>query len=176
MNAALCPLPPRQVKAYARKNPHPLGAWAPGCKSRVAHMSGGDYFGSERSHTCAAATAVTIEHTAADGAVKVLKASLKLQAGEIVDAAVMSVGALRAFYEQEFTAAKDNGTLASLHLKATMMKISDPVCARSLTPIIIAKPCGPISPSLFVIHSLTRFLPPFAPLALTSRRSSLATP
>jgi isocitrate dehydrogenase len=89
------------VKAYARKNPHALGAWSKDCKSRVVHMKHGDYFGSEKSYTCPAATSVSIEHTNAEGAVTTLKAGLKLQAGEIIDASVMSVAALRAFYEEQ---------------------------------------------------------------------------
>ncbi len=115
------------VKAAARKSPHKVGAWAKDSKTRVHHMSGGDFYGSERSHVFAAADEVRIEHVAADGAVTVLKASTKVAAGEIIDASRMSVRALRACYAEAAAAAKADGVLLSLHLKATMMKVSDPI-------------------------------------------------
>jgi isocitrate dehydrogenase len=115
------------VKQYAHDHPHKMGAWSADSKTHVAHMSGGDFFGSEISTTVAAATNARIELVAADGAVTVLKAKTPLQAGEIIDAATMSRKALRAFYAEQIEDAKKQGVLFSLHLKATMMKISDPI-------------------------------------------------
>jgi isocitrate dehydrogenase len=115
------------VKQYARKNPHKMGAWSSDSKSHVAYMSDGDYYGSEVSTTVAAATNARIELVGADGAVTVLKAKTPLQAGEIIDAAVMSRKALRAFFAAQVEAAKKEGVLFSLHVKATMMKIADPI-------------------------------------------------
>ena len=118
---------PASVKAFSRKHPHKLGAWSADSRSRVAHMSGGDFFGSESSVTVAKPTEVRIEFAANDGAVTVLRKKLGLLAGEIIDTAVMNVKALRKFYEREIAAAKESGLLLSLHLKATMMRVSDPV-------------------------------------------------
>ena len=115
------------VKQYARNNPHKMGAWSADSKSHVAYMSGGDFYGSEIATTVAAATNARIELVGADGAVTVLKAKTPLQAGEIIDASAMSRKALRAFYAEQIDAAKKDGVLFSLHLKATMMKISDPI-------------------------------------------------
>src|SRR5262250_1499067 len=115
------------VKQYARNNPHKMGAWSADSKSHVAYMSGGDYYGSEISTTVASATNVRIELVAADGAVTVLKAKTPIEAGEIIDAAVMSRKALRAFFAEQIEAAKKDGVLFSLHVKATMIKISDPI-------------------------------------------------
>ena len=114
------------VKQYARKNPHKMGAWSKDSKSHVAHMSSGDYFGSEIATTVDKATNVRIELVGADGAVTVLKAKTPLEAGEIIDAAVMSRKALRAFFAEQIDDAKKQGVLFSLHVKATMMKIADP--------------------------------------------------
>ena len=118
---------PPSVKAFSKKNPHRLGKWAPDCRAEVAHMTAGDFFGTERSITAAAATRVRIEAVAADGATTVLKAGLALQAGEILDCSALSVRALRDFYADQIQDAKARGLLLSLHLKATMMKVSDPV-------------------------------------------------
>jgi len=115
------------VKQYARNNPHKMGAWSSDSKSHVANMSGGDYYGSEVSTTVAAATNARIELVGADGAVTVLKAKTPIQAGEIIDAAVMSRKALRAFFAEQIEAARKEGVLFSLHVKATMMKIADPI-------------------------------------------------
>ncbi len=115
------------VKQYARKHPHKMGAWRSDSKSHVAHMSGGDFYGSEVSTAVETATNARIELIAGDGAVSVLKRKLALEAGEVIDAAVMSRKALRAFFAARIDAAKQEGVLFSLHLKATMMKISDPV-------------------------------------------------
>ena len=115
------------VKEYAKKNPHSMGAWSATSKTHVASMSSGDFFGSERSYTLPAADSVKIELVAADGTRTALKASLTVQAGEVIDASVMSAQALRAFYGQQIAEAKQQGVLFSLHLKATMMKVSDPI-------------------------------------------------
>jgi isocitrate dehydrogenase len=118
---------PLSVKNYARKNPHKMGAWAADSKSHVAHMETGDFYGSEKSVTIANAGSVKIEHVAKDGSVSVLKASTKVLAGEILDASVMSKSALRAYIAKQIDDAKANNVLLSVHLKATMMKVSDPI-------------------------------------------------
>lgn len=118
---------PPAVKAFSRKHPHRLGAWSSESKSHVAHMSQGDFFGSETSLTVPADTTVRFEFVAADGAVAVLKKGLGLLAGEVFDTSAMSVSALRAFYAAQIDHAKEDGVLLSLHLKATMMKVSDPI-------------------------------------------------
>jgi isocitrate dehydrogenase len=118
---------PLSVKNFSRKHPHKLGAWSADSRSHVAHMSGGDFYGSENSTTIRAATDVRYEFIAAGGAVTVLKPTLSLLAGEILDTAVMRVRALRSFFEAQIEDAKQSGLLLSLHLKATMMKVSDPV-------------------------------------------------
>ena len=115
------------VKQYARNNPHKMGAWSKDSKSHVAYMPGGDFYGSEVATTIAAATNARIELVAKDGSVTVLKAKTPLIAGEIIDASVMSRKALRAFLAEQIDAAKREGVLFSVHLKATMMKISDPI-------------------------------------------------
>jgi len=115
------------VKNYARKHPHKMGAWSPDSKTHVSHMSGGDFYGSEKSTTVAEAGPVRIEFVGADGKTTVLKEKTTLKVGEVIDAAVMSRRALREFYEQQIADAKQKGVLLSLHLKATMMKISDPI-------------------------------------------------
>lgn len=118
---------PGSVKQYARNNPHSMGAWAADSKSHVAHMSGNDFFGSEQSVTVDAATDTKIEFVAENGDVTVLKDSVPLLAGEIMDSSVLSVATLRDFIEAEINDAKEQGVLFSLHMKATMMKVSDPV-------------------------------------------------
>ncbi len=115
------------VKQYARKNPHKMGVWTKESKSHVAFMSGGDYFGSEIATTVADATNVRIELAGTDGKVTVLKAKTQLDAGEIIDVAVMSRKALRTFFAEQIQDAKRQGVLFSLHVKATMMKIADPI-------------------------------------------------
>jgi isocitrate dehydrogenase len=118
---------PKAVKDYARKHPHSMGAWTATNKTHVATMTGGDFFGNERSVTVPKATTVRIELLRPDGSVQVLKEKTPLQAGEIFDATVMSKAALVAFYETQIARAKHDGLLLSLHLKATMMKVSDPI-------------------------------------------------
>ncbi len=121
--------PAAAVKKFAQKHPHKLMKpfSESGCKSRVACMSDNDFYGSERSTTVAQATAVRIELVADNGTITVLKDQLSLQAGEVIDTAVMNVDALRSFYAEQIEAAKKDAILLSLHLKATMMKVSDPI-------------------------------------------------
>jgi isocitrate dehydrogenase len=118
---------PASVKNYAKKNPHSMGVWSSASKSHVASMAEGDFFGSEQSTTVPAATSVTIQHTGSDGTVSVLKDNIALQAGEVIDAACMSAQALREFLEAEIQDANEQDVLMSLHMKATMMKVSDPI-------------------------------------------------
>ena len=118
---------PLSVKNYARKHPHKMGAWAKDSKSHVAHMSNGDFYGSEKAALIEAADSVKIELIAQDGTATVLKEKTAVQAGEILDCAVMSKKALRAFIAAEIEDAKKQGVLLSVHLKATMMKVSDPI-------------------------------------------------
>ncbi|MDP2804889.1 MAG: NADP-dependent isocitrate dehydrogenase, partial [Gallionellaceae bacterium] len=115
------------VKQFARKHPHRMGKWATDSQTRVAHMSNGDFYGSEKSVTVAEAVSTRIEFVGKDGKVTVLKDKLSLKAGEIIDSAVMSRRALRKFYAEQIEAAKKEDVLLSLHLKATMMKVSDPI-------------------------------------------------
>lgn len=118
---------PTSVKNYARKHPHSMGAWSKDSKSHVAHMQQGDFYGSEQSVTLKEADTVSIVLEQDDGGQLVLKQGLKLLAGEIIDAAVMSKHELTAFFEREIEAARKEDVLLSLHLKATMMKVSDPI-------------------------------------------------
>jgi isocitrate dehydrogenase len=115
------------VKQYAQKNPHRVGAWQQDSHTHVAHMERGDFYGSEQSVVINEAGSVKIELVAVDGSVMVLKEKTAVTAGEVIDAAVMSVRVLREFYEREIQAAKSEQLLLSLHVKATMMKISDPI-------------------------------------------------
>jgi len=115
------------VKQYARNNPHKMGAWSKDSKSHVAYMPGGDYYGSEIATTVDKAMNVRIELVATDGKTTVLKSKTALEAGEIIDAAVMSAKALRKFVAEQIADAKAKGVLFSLHVKATMMKIADPI-------------------------------------------------
>jgi len=115
------------VKEYAKKNPHSMGKWSPESKSHVAHMSDGDFYSSEKSAVMSKDGSVRIEFVAEDGSVTVLKEKTALLAGEVIDATVMSSRALRAFFEAQMQDAKASGVLLSLHLKATMMKVSDPI-------------------------------------------------
>jgi len=118
---------PLSVKNYARKHPHRMGKWSKESKSHVSHMDGGDFYGSEKSATLAAAGNLKIELQQADGNTVVLKEKTAVKAGEIVDAAVMSRNALASFVQAQVADAKAKGVLFSLHLKATMMKVSDPI-------------------------------------------------
>ncbi len=119
---------PGAVKAYAKKHPHSMGAWSASSKTRVASMSGDDFFANEKSVTVPAATTVKIEFVPADGsAPKVLKEKTPLLAGEILDATKLGKKSLVAFLEKAIAEAKADGVLFSVHLKATMMKVSDPI-------------------------------------------------
>ncbi|MCS6316388.1 MAG: NADP-dependent isocitrate dehydrogenase [Nitrospira sp.] len=117
---------PLSVKAHTRKHPHKMGAWSPDSKSHVSHMKGGDFFSNEKSVTTTAATDARIEFVGQDGKTTVLKPKVALQAGEVIDATFMSVKALRTFLEEQIQDAAKQGVLFSLHMKATMMKVSDP--------------------------------------------------
>ena len=118
---------PPSVKNYARKHPHKMGAWSTDSKSHVAHMSEGDFYGSEKAALIEAPGSVKIELIAQDGTTTVLKEKTSVQAGEIIDCSVMSKKALREFIAAEIEDAKKKGVLFSVHLKATMMKVSDPI-------------------------------------------------
>ncbi|MEZ8634579.1 NADP-dependent isocitrate dehydrogenase [Vibrio cyclitrophicus] len=118
---------PLSVKNYAKKNPHSMGSWSSDSKSHVSSMEDKDFFGSEKSVTIEGATEVSIEFVGKDGTKKTLKPAFALQDKEIIDASVMNKAALVAFFEKEIASAKEQGVLLSLHMKATMMKVSDPV-------------------------------------------------
>ncbi|TVQ92097.1 MAG: NADP-dependent isocitrate dehydrogenase [Deltaproteobacteria bacterium] len=118
---------PAAVKAYARQYPHRMGEWSSDSRSHVATMTAGDFFHNERSVTLAEPTTARIEHVSADGTVTELKGGIALQAGEILDGTFMSKAALLRFLDAQIADAKEQGILFSLHMKATMMKVSDPV-------------------------------------------------
>ena len=115
------------VKEYAKNNPHPMGEWTSESQSHVAYMRDGDFYGSEQSIVATEDSTLKIEFIDSDGNTTVLKDDIPVQAGEVVDAMVMNCRALRAFYETQLEKAKNKGILFSLHLKATMMKVSDPI-------------------------------------------------
>lgn len=118
---------PQAVKAYAKKHPHSMGKWSADSKSHVDSMEEGDFYGSEKSHTMTQAATVSIELKKNDGSTEVLKSGLKLQEGEVIDASTLSVSALKAFLKKAKADAKAKGVLFSIHMKATMMKVSDPI-------------------------------------------------
>ena len=134
---------PKAVKEYARSNPHSMGTWSPDSKTRVATMGQNDFRSNEKSVTVPEATDVKIEFVAKDGTATVLKASTPLLAGEVIDATVLSKNALVAFLADQVAAAKRDGILFSLHMKATMMKVSDPIifghCVRVFFKDVIDK-------------------------------------
>ena len=115
------------VKEYAKKHPHSMGPWSKDSLTRVAHMTDGDFYSSEQSAVIENAGSVRIEFVAADGKASVLKENTALLEGEVIDAAVMSCAALRKFFAEGTESAREQGVLLSLHLKATMMKVSDPI-------------------------------------------------
>ena len=116
------------VKEYARQHPHALAEWSADCKTHVASMDGGgDFYSSEQTRVCPEACRLRIELHAEDGVVHVLRECVDVEGGDVVDAAALSVAALREFVEQQLAAAAADGVMVSLHLKATMMKVSDPV-------------------------------------------------
>jgi isocitrate dehydrogenase len=118
---------PKAVKNYAKANPHSMGAWSSESKTKVASMESGDFYGSEKSVTVADATDVKIEFVSKDGVTTVLKASTPLKVGEIIDSSVMHLNALKSFVAKTIQEAKEQNVLLSVHLKATMMKVSDPI-------------------------------------------------
>lgn len=117
----------KPVKEYARRHPHSMGAWAADSKSHVASMRDGDFYGSEQSHVMQEADSVRIEHVSDEGQIEILKDGLELLAGEVIDSSRMSCKALRSFFEREIEDARNQTMLLSLHMKATMMKVSDPI-------------------------------------------------
>lgn len=118
---------PKSVKNFARKFPHSMGKWSPDSQSHVASMSEGDFYGSEKSVTVASKTQVKINFIGADGSSKTLKDSFGIQEGEVIDASAMNIAKLKSFIEQQIEDAKAKNVLFSLHMKATMMKVSDPI-------------------------------------------------
>lgn len=118
---------PLAVKQYAKNNPHSMGKWSAESKSHVASMADGDFYGSEKSLTMTQAAKVSIQHVAKDGSISILKDYFPLKEGEVIDAALMSTAALKKFLQEQIEDAKRTGVLFSLHMKATMMKVSDPI-------------------------------------------------
>lgn len=129
---------PKAVKNYAKVNPHSMGAWSADSKTRVASMTEGDFYGSEKSVTVDAAAQFKIEFVAEDGSVTELKGLAPLKAGEVIDSSALSLSALKAFVAKEILATKAEGTLLSAHLKATMMKVSDPIIFGAIVEVYFA--------------------------------------
>ncbi|WP_035673787.1 NADP-dependent isocitrate dehydrogenase [Flavobacterium sp. 83] len=129
---------PKAVKNYAKANPHSMGAWTSDSKTQVASMESGDFYGSEKSITVADATDVKIEFIGKDGSTTVLKASTPLKAGEIIDSSVMNLNALKSFVAKTIKEAKEQNVLLSVHLKATMMKVSDPIIFGAIVEVYFA--------------------------------------
>ena len=140
---------PKAVKNYAKANPHSMGSWSSDSKTHVANMQSGDFFSNEQSVTLEEATEAKIMFMASDGTETVLKESVPLQAGEIFDATFMSKKALISFLEEQVVDAKEQGVLFSLHMKATMMKVSDPIVfghgVEAFFKPVFAKHAGTIS-------------------------------
>lgn len=130
---------PRAVKNYAKQHPHSMGKWSADSKTRVASLSDGDFYGSEQSVTIPAATTYTIDFVGADGQTVNLKASASLQAGEVIDSSRMSLSALKAFVAEEIKKTREEGLLLSAHLKATMMKVSDPIIFGAIVEVYFAE-------------------------------------
>lgn len=129
---------PKAVKNYAKQNPHSMGKWSADSKTVVASMTEGDFYGSEKSVTVADATQFKIEFVAADGTVTELKGLSPLKAGEVIDSSALSLSALKSFVAKEVEAAKAAGVLLSAHLKATMMKVSDPIIFGAIVEVYFA--------------------------------------
>jgi isocitrate dehydrogenase len=129
---------PKAVKNYAKANPHSMGAWSADSKTHVASMESGDFYGSEKSVTVTDATDVKIEFVAKDGSTTVLKASTPLKVGEIIDSSVMNLNALKTFVAKTIAEAKKLNVLLSVHLKATMMKVSDPIIFGAIVEVYFA--------------------------------------
>lgn len=130
---------PKAVKNYARKHPHSMGQWTAESKSHVSSMSQGDFYGSEVSTTIAAPCAADIVFTGKDGTTKTLKAGIALQAGEVIDASAISMSTLKTFLADQIKDAKEQGVLFSLHMKATMMKVSDPILFGAAVEVYFAE-------------------------------------
>jgi len=130
---------PKAVKNYARKHPHSMGHWTAESKSHVSSMSQGDFYGSEVSTTIAAPCAADIVFTGNDGTTKILKAGIALQAGEVIDASAISMNTLKSFLAEQIKDAKEQGVLFSLHMKATMMKVSDPILFGAAVEVYFAE-------------------------------------
>ncbi|QPH39107.1 NADP-dependent isocitrate dehydrogenase [Pedobacter endophyticus] len=129
---------PKAVKNYAKQNPHSMGKWSADSKTKVASMSEGDFYGSEKSVTIENASQFKIEFVAADGAVTELKGLSPLKVGEVIDCSAMSLSALKSFVAKEIEEAKAAGVLLSAHLKATMMKVSDPIIFGAIVEVYFA--------------------------------------
>ena len=129
---------PKAVKNYAKANPHSMGAWSSESKTHVASMEQGDFYGSEQSVTVSQETDVKIEFVGTDGTTTVLKASTPLKAGEIIDSSVMNIAALKSFVAKTIEEAKAQNILLSVHLKATMMKVSDPIIFGAIVEVYFA--------------------------------------
>jgi isocitrate dehydrogenase len=129
---------PKAVKNFAKANPHSMGAWSVNSKTKVASMESGDFYGSEKSVTLSDATDVKIEFVAKDGSTTVLKASTPLKSGEIIDSSVLNLNSLKAFVTKTIKEAKEQNVLLSVHLKATMMKVSDPIIFGAIVEVYFA--------------------------------------
>jgi isocitrate dehydrogenase len=129
---------PKAVKNFAKANPHSMGAWSANSKTKVASMESGDFYGSEKSVTLSDATDVKIEFVAKDGSTTVLKASTPLKSGEIIDSSVLHLNSLKAFVTKTIKEAKEQNVLLSVHLKATMMKVSDPIIFGAIVEVYFA--------------------------------------
>jgi isocitrate dehydrogenase len=129
---------PKAVKNYAKQNPHSMGKWSADSKTKVVSMTEGDFYGSEKSTTVAEASQFKIEFVATDGAVTELKGLSPLKAGEVIDSSALSLSALKTFVAKEIAEAKAEGVLLSVHLKATMMKVSDPIMFGAIVEVYFA--------------------------------------
>lgn len=129
---------PKAVKNYAKANPHSMGAWSKDSKTKVASMETGDFYGSEKSLTISTATEYKIEFVAANGTTTVLKENSKLKVGEIIDSSVLNINSLKKFVAKTIQEAKEQNVLLSVHLKATMMKVSDPIIFGAIVEVYFA--------------------------------------
>jgi isocitrate dehydrogenase len=129
---------PKAVKNYAKNNPHSMGAWSTDSKTEVAHMTAGDFYGSEKSVTITEASQFDIKFVADNGTSTILKAASPLKAGEIIDSSVLNLNALKTYAAKEIADAKAKGLLLSVHLKATMMKVSDPIIFSAIVNVFFA--------------------------------------
>lgn len=130
---------PRAVKNYAKQHPHSMGKWSPDSRTRVASLSDGDFYGSEKSVTVPSANTYSIEFVGEDGVQTTLKSAAPLLAGEVIDSSSLSLKALKAFVAEEIQKTKEEGVLLSAHLKATMMKVSDPIIFGAIVEVYFAE-------------------------------------